>query len=156
MMPQSATPSDPYNALMVVLSPAQQAWRDVSSLALVKADIPVTIAMVVTAVARSDQPMTQKALAVETRIDPGALVHLLDQCEARGLLVRISKAGDRRSKEIELLPAGQHLADRIDTVLDALRRDLLGKMPMADVNTAVHVLRTLEQRALVWAGKVPT
>jgi MarR family transcriptional regulator for hemolysin len=141
---------------MLLLTPAHQAWRDISSLALVKAGIPVTIAMVVTAVARSDRLMTQKALAVETRIDPGALVHLLDQCETEGLLVRISKAGDRHSKEIDLLPAGQHLADRIDTVLDALRCDLLDKIPMADVNTAVHVLRTLEQRALVWAGKVPT
>lgn len=152
-MPSST--NDLLDTLMLALLPAQSAWRDCSSLALVKAGIPATTAMVITAVARSQSAMTQKSLAMETHIDPGALVHILDKCEADGLVVRINKAGDRRSKEIELLPAGRVLASRIDTQLDSLRCDLLDNVPLADVKAAVRVLRTLEQRALVWAGKAP-
>lgn len=122
---------------------------------LIKFGIPEAVASILSTVARSTQPTTQRALAVETFIDPVELVYLLDQCETDGLLVCVSQTGDGHGKEVRLLPAGRRLVDRIDIVLDSLRRDLLNNIPTTDVSAAVQVLNTLEQRALVWVGKVP-
>lgn len=52
-------------------------------------------------------PMLAGELAVAVGLDRGAMTRQLDQLEARGLLRRCAKQGDRRACRIELTDAGR-------------------------------------------------
>ena len=49
-------------------------------------------------------------LARLAELSPGAMTRLLDKLEARGLIVRVADADDRRVLNIRLTPAGQQIA----------------------------------------------
>jgi DNA-binding MarR family transcriptional regulator len=53
------------------------------------------------------EPMTQKALGSELQIDRTTIVALIDDLEARGLVVRVRDTRDRRAFLIQATPAGE-------------------------------------------------
>ncbi|QKS01971.1 MarR family transcriptional regulator [Sphingomonas sp. CL5.1] len=112
--------------------------------------LSTSLATVVLLASRLGPHVQQKILALELGINPAALVRLLDQGEAAGVLVRNDVEGDRRSKAIELLPEGRRLAERMERTLAELRRQLLGDVPRAEIDAATRMLRLLEERAARW------
>ena len=132
------------------LQPVRRAWVQAATRQLTGIDVSTSLATVILFASRLGRTSHQRALAVELGVNPAALVRLLDHGEAMGLLIRRDAIEDRRSKIIELLPEGQRLAVFIEETLSKLRRDLLGDIPEADVETAIRVLRLIEERAAGW------
>src|SRR3546814_2705919 len=116
--------------------------------ALANSGLSVSVAAVVVLVARLGPGVQQKVLAIEAGVNPAALVRTLDQGEAAGLLTRRDVPENRRIKVIDLLPEGQKLAQQMEASLAALRKKVLGDIPMQDIETATRVLRLLEAGAL--------
>lgn len=140
-------PHDPIGDLISVLRPVRRAWVQAANKTLAEVGLPTSLGAVIVVTARLGEHVQQKVLAAEVGVNPAALVRTLDQGEAAGLLVRTSIEGDRRGKSVSLSPEGRVLARRMEDTLATLQADLLGDVPMADILTATHVLRTLIDRA---------
>ncbi|RDI97803.1 MarR family transcriptional regulator [Dyella solisilvae] len=136
----------PY-ALTVALQPTRQAWQQAAGAALAGTGLSVTLATPVLLVSRMGDGISQQALAEKIGVHPAALVRTLDQAEQAQLLERRVAPGNRRQRAIYLLPEGQRVAAEMERSLRALRTELLGDVPPEDLETAVRVLQTLEERA---------
>jgi DNA-binding MarR family transcriptional regulator len=55
---------------------------------------------------------SQQAVAAQLQIPPSRMVAIVDELEARGLLERRLRPGDRRVRTLHLTPAGRALAER--------------------------------------------
>jgi MarR family transcriptional regulator for hemolysin len=77
-----------------------------------------------------------------------ALVRLVDQVEALGLVGRRTDAQDRRANRIFLTDAGRAMVGRIETSLRAIRQHLFEGVDDQDLDTANRVLAWLDQRML--------
>jgi MarR family transcriptional regulator for hemolysin len=137
-------------ALTNALQPARRAWVQAAGRVLAGTGLSTSLATVVLLASRLGPSVQQKTLALELGVNPAALVRLLDQGEAAGLLVRNGVEGNRRSKVVDLLPEGQRLAAKMERIVAALRKKLLGDLSTEEVDTATRVLRVLEERAVAW------
>lgn len=92
---------------------------------------------------RSGRTVSELGAAVGSR--PATLTGILDRLERRGLIVRSSRPGDRRSVIIDLTPEGARVATRIRRTMAAVERRALVDLPPAAVDAARSVLRALTQ-----------
>ncbi|MCW2336545.1 MarR family transcriptional regulator for hemolysin [Sphingobium sp. B2D3A] len=76
-------------------------------------------------IARSPEPSAQIAIAKRIGIEGPTLTRMLDTLEADGLVVRLQDPSDRRTKLIQLTPAGQEALDEIMAVAHAFRASVL-------------------------------
>lgn len=129
------------------LQPVRRAWVQVASNVMTELGLSSSLGTAIVLISRLGPAVPQKELALEVGVNPAALVRTLDQGEAAGLLKRNAASGDRRSNTVSLLPKGEELAEAIERRLVELRRALLGNLPAQDIETAKHILRTLEERA---------
>jgi MarR family transcriptional regulator, transcriptional regulator for hemolysin len=132
----------------LALTPARKAWAQAIGIALTDDKLPMSLAVAIVLASRLGADAHQRVLATEIGINPAALVRVLDQGEAAGLLRRRDVPGNRRTKTVELLPAGKELADRMEKTLMALRSKMLRDVPLEEVETATRVLRALEAQSL--------
>ncbi|MCL2655898.1 MAG: MarR family winged helix-turn-helix transcriptional regulator [Betaproteobacteria bacterium] len=130
------------------IQPARRAWVQAIGAGLSDARLPLSLVVVIVLASRMEPAAHQRMLADEIGINPAALMRVLDQGEAAGLLKRCGVPGNRRMKTVELLPAGKALAARMETAWMALRARMLRDVPLPDVETATRVLRTLEAESL--------
>lgn len=136
----------------IAIPPAKRAWTQAIGIALTDDRLPMSLAVAVVLTARLGTDAHQHVLAAEIGINPAALVRVLDQGEAMGLLKRCDVPGNRRAKQIELLPAGQTLAEKMEGVLAALRARMLQGISLEDVQAATRVLRALEAKSLAYVA----
>jgi len=88
------------------------------------------------------EPHTLRALAERLAADPPYVTLMVDDLEERGLVQRTPHPEDRRSKLVELTPAGRDAAARADAIMDeppAALRDL----PAEDLAALLPVLERL-------------
>src|SRR3546814_12903514 len=88
-----------------------------------------------------DAGIRQNVLAEEVGVNPGAMVRILDQAEAAGLLERRASAEDRRVNTVHILPKGQCLAEKMEAAVADLREALLGDLPVEDIETRSEARR---------------
>ncbi|MGV9317774.1 MarR family winged helix-turn-helix transcriptional regulator [Streptomyces sp. NPDC003660] len=100
---------------------------------------------------RSGRPLTAKALAASVMIGSAALTNRVDRLVARGLVVRESVPGDRRSLHIALTDAGRDLVDRVVEGHVRNQRKILSGLEDADRDELGRILREL----LVSLGDTP-
>lgn len=136
----------------IAIPPAKRAWTQAIGIALTDDKLPMSLAVAVVLAARLGADAHQHALATEIGINPAALVRVLDQGEAMGLLKRCDVPGNRRAKTVELLPAGQALAQKMEATLAALRARMLQGISLEDVRAATRVLRSLEAQSLAYVA----
>lgn len=129
------------------LQPVKRAWQRAVSEAIADYDISMSLAMLMVLVYRHPDGITQKLLAEELGINPGALVRLLDQAAQEQWLERCEVAGDRRVKTLHVLPKGAELAEKLVKVADHLRQELMADVPEEDIECATRVLRQFENNA---------
>jgi MarR family transcriptional regulator, lower aerobic nicotinate degradation pathway regulator len=89
-------------------------------------------------------PMAQRQLADLLDIDPGRVVALIDDLEARGLVARTVDPDDRRRNLLTLTKDGRSLTMRAARLAVAVEKDLLEAL---DESERVR-LRALLQKAL--------
>ena len=136
----------------LAIPPARKAWTQAIGIALTDDKLPMSLAVAIVLASRLGAGAHQHVLATEIGINPAALVRVLDQGESAGLLRRRDVPGNRRTKTIELLPAGKALADRMEKTLMALRARMLRAVPLQEIEIATRALRTLEAESLAYVA----
>ena len=136
----------------IAIPPARKAWTQAIGIALTDDKLSMSLAVAIVLASRLGADAHQHVLATEIGINPAALVRVLDQGEAAGLLKRCDVPGNRRTKTVELLPAGKVLAEKMEATLAALRARMLRDTPLEDVQTATRVLRSLEAQSLAYVA----
>ncbi|WP_435609541.1 MarR family winged helix-turn-helix transcriptional regulator [Pseudomonas knackmussii] len=142
-------------ALTNSLQPARRAWQMLASRALGASGLSLAVATPVLLVSRMGDGVLQNVLAERIGVHPAALVRTLDQAEAARLLERRMVPGNRRLRAIHLLDEGRRLAQRMEKELTALRAEVFGGIPGADVETAIRVLQLMEERAREFTAQWP-
>jgi DNA-binding MarR family transcriptional regulator len=92
------------------------------------------------------QCTSQKQLADQLTMDPGALTRLLKSLEAEGLVTRLGDPADNRVLSVALTPQGRELIDRAQPLREAFSSKALQGLPTGDLMTTMEVLQSLETR----------
>ncbi|BAV65315.1 MarR family winged helix-turn-helix transcriptional regulator [Sphingobium cloacae] len=148
-MPVDSSLFDLTNAVQ----PVRRVWGQAANTVITEFGLSPSLGTVVILTSRLGPAVHQKDLALEVGVNPAALVRTLDQGEAAGLLERKVVAGDRRSNVVSLFPRGTELAKAMEQKLAKLRRDLLGDLPVEEIQTAARILRALEERAQAYVRR---
>ncbi len=96
--------------------------------------------------ARAKAPMRQKDLAASLTLDSSSVVRILQGLENERLIERREDADDRRAKTIELTDEGRRRVKEVEAVASAVREELLGPVPDADIAAATRILTTICDR----------
>ena len=102
----------------------------------------MTIAMV----AKSREPMSQRALADLVGVEGPSMVSMLDRLEREGLVTRAPSPTDRRVKLVHLTEAGTALYKQVKEQANAVRGALLGDIDPAQLKAATELLELLRAR----------
>jgi DNA-binding MarR family transcriptional regulator len=89
---------------------------------------------------------TQKNLAAQLEMDPGALTRQLKVLESEGMVTRRRAAEDNRLSDVELTPAGVSLITRLQPRRRAFLRRTLQDFPDAELDATMAVLESMEAR----------
>ena len=90
-------------------------------------------------------PMSQTDLHQAMRIDPSALVQLLNPLEATGLVARRREAWDRRRHVVSLTAAGERRLVEAAEALSELEEELLGALTGEQRRQLVALLLTVRE-----------
>jgi len=102
----------------------------------------MTIAMI----AKSAEPMSQRALADLVGVEGPSMVSMLDRLEREGLVTRAPSPTDRRVKLVHLTDAGTTLYKQVKEQANAVRLALLGDIDPARLEAATELLELLRAR----------
>ncbi|NIA57324.1 MarR family transcriptional regulator [Massilia sp. TW-1] len=102
----------------------------------------MTIAMI----AKSGEPMSQRALADLVGVEGPSMVSMLDRLERDGFVVRAPSAQDRRVKLVQLTDAGSTVYAEVINEATTFRADLLAGVDPAALAAATTLLETLRKR----------
>jgi MarR family transcriptional regulator for hemolysin len=102
----------------------------------------VTIAMI----AKSAEPMSQRALADLVGVEGPSMVSMLDRLERDGFVTRAPSPTDRRVKLVHLTDAGRTVYAEVMKEATAVRADLLAGVDPAALAAATTLLETLRKR----------
>ena len=102
----------------------------------------MTIAMI----AKSREPMSQRALADLVGVEGPSMVSMLDRLEREGLVTREASPTDRRVKLVHLTDAGTTLYKQVKEQANAVRLALLGDIDPARLEAATELLELLRAR----------
>ena len=95
-------------------------------------------------VAKAQAPLSQSELANLVQVEAATMVSTLDRLEKAGLVERVASETDRRVKNIRITPAGQAIYDQVRDRADALRHDVIGRLPPDKLVQATKLLETLQ------------
>jgi len=102
----------------------------------------MTIAMI----AKSGEPMSQRALADLVGVEGPSMVSMLDRLERDGFVTRAPSPTDRRVKLVHLTDAGSTVYAEVMKEATAFRADLLADVDPAALAAATTLLETLRKR----------
>jgi MarR family transcriptional regulator for hemolysin len=102
----------------------------------------MTIAMV----AKSAEPLSQRALADQVGVEGPSMVSMLDRLERDGFLLRSPSPLDRRVKLVGLTDTGRQVYEEVRREAIAVRGSLLDGIEPAALAAATGVLETLRAR----------
>jgi MarR family transcriptional regulator for hemolysin len=88
----------------------------------------------------------QTAIAKRIGIEGPTLTRMLDTLEAEGLVVRLADPSDRRTKLIQLTPAGGEALAEIQMVADGFRHQVLEELDDGELDGVTETLRNLLTR----------
>jgi DNA-binding MarR family transcriptional regulator len=100
----------------------------------------VTADLVAIGLLHQQEPQRPSRIGEQTGLTPGSVTALLDRLEARGYLIRVRPAEDRRRLHVWLTPQGRALGDTlVDVLLPGLTRIVEGIGP-EDCRTVIGAL----------------
>ena len=91
-------------------------------------------------------PITTSLLSARLAIQWPPLIRTLNSLEADGLVRRTENPNDRRSRHIEITPAGRAVVEQVQPVLSEIRSAVFAGLSIEDMQLATRVL------AMVVAG----
>ena len=90
-------------------------------------------------------PLMQTELAKNLGVGRAALGSVIDVLEARGLVERQPKPGDRRVWMVATTPAGHQLSDRVSKIDERLRQELRSGVSRKERRELTQLLNRLRQ-----------
>jgi MarR family transcriptional regulator for hemolysin len=102
----------------------------------------MTIAMV----AKTPEPLSQRALADLVGVEGPSMVSMLDRLERDGFVTRAPCTTDRRVKLVQLTAAGAKVYDEVHKEGTAIRATLLEGLDPQALAAATELLETLRRR----------
>jgi MarR family transcriptional regulator for hemolysin len=91
----------------------------------------------------ADPAVTTSALSLRLGIKWPPLVRTLNELEADGLVRRTGNPDDKRSRLIEITPAGYEVAMQVQPVLAKVRADVLAGLDQDELILATRLLDTI-------------
>lgn len=91
---------------------------------------------------------SQIQLAKAIGIEQPSLVRTLDQLEEKGLITRSTCTSDRRAKRIKLTRQAEPIIEKVESVIDATRDDILSGISHEEINQMVNLITRLEKNIL--------
>ena len=95
---------------------------------------------------RQQEGLSQVDLADVLELQPISLVRLLDRLVDHKLLERKPDPNDRRANRLFLTPKGRKLVDDLDSLRDAVARDVLRDIPENAVESTLETLVEMKER----------
>ncbi len=95
---------------------------------------------------RQQEGLTQVDLADVLELQPISLVRLLDRLVDHKLLERKPDPKDRRANRLFLTPKGRKLVDDLDSLRDAIAKDVLRDIPENAVESTLETLVEMKER----------
>jgi MarR family transcriptional regulator for hemolysin len=102
--------------------------------------------MTVAMIARSDEPLSQRALADLVGVEGPSMVSMLDRLERDGLVTRAASPTDRRVKLVQLTDAGKTIYAEVIKEAAPFRAGLLADLDPQALAAATLLLETLRKR----------
>ena len=118
-------------------------WRTRFDNELKGLNLTCSRALALACLARAGEPMTQTNLAMELGIENPSCVRLVDGLQSRNLVDRQAVGEDRRANYVVLTKAGVLLADRVATMMAALRNQFMRGIDPKDLSVATRVLSVI-------------
>ena len=121
-------------------------------------DLPLALKPVHAGVLRllhAGEPFTQRALAERLGVLPSQLVALLDDLEARGLVIRAPDPSDRRSRRLVLTARGGAAHEEVERVTAELELELFAALAEGEREVLRGLLVRLAADAALTAGVHP-
>lgn len=141
-MHPSLSPEAEFSATLLLLG---RAWRRRVDEAVGPLGLSEATAWPLVLIRRGGGGMRQGAVAEALGIEGPSLVRLLDQLCAAGLVERHDDKLDRRAKTLHLTERGATLAERVDLLLEGVRRELLAGVSAEDLAACLRVFRTVSR-----------
>ena len=133
-------------ALSSELVVSARAWRKVADQALSAFGISSSAALPLLMIGRlGDEGVRQVTLAHASGIEGPSLVRVLDQVCAAQLARRDDDPADGRAKIVSLTENGRALVQKIETQLSELRERVLKDVTLAELETALRVMRRFSE-----------
>jgi MarR family transcriptional regulator for hemolysin len=91
--------------------------------------------------------LTQAEIAARLGVEEPSVVTLLHRLEREDWITRTNSALDRRCKMVVLGRRAQRVITRINSTAETLRHELMGGIPISDLQTCMNVLASIRDRA---------
>lgn len=88
-------------------------------------------------------PVTTSLLSARLAIQWPPLIRTLNSLEADGLIHRTENPNDKRSRHIEITPAGMEVVQQVQPVLSDIRSSVFAKLSEEDMTLATRVLEMI-------------
>ena len=128
----------------VALHYAYRAWRVALDRGLRDLDISQAGWVAVAYVAKATAPLSQSELAAQVGVEAATMVSTLDRLEKAGLVERVASETDRRVKHLRVTSAGQAIYDKVKARADAVRAEIIGRLPPDKLLQATELLEQLQ------------
>lgn len=129
--------------MMITMTQVSRAYTAVCNKLASRFGLTQAIAWPIVAISRLGDGIRPGVIADAVGIEPSSVVRLIDQLVASGLLERREDANDRRAKLLFLTEKGRGKVKEIEMALVPLRRRLLQGLTDTELDTCMHVFRTL-------------
>ncbi len=93
-----------------------------------------------------DGPLSMSELSRALDVTPRAVTGLVDGLESDGFARRTEHPSDRRTTLVELTPTGRRFCREMRAGLERIARDLLGDVPVADLEAGSALLDVVRER----------
>jgi MarR family transcriptional regulator for hemolysin len=142
----SGLPESPEEGFSKALHGSARLWRLALDKRLKHLGIGQAAWMTIATIAKSDAPMSQRALADLVGVEGPSMVSMLDRLERDGYVTRAPCPNDRRVKLAHLTDAGRTVYAEVRKVAEAFRTELLAGVDPDALAAAARVLETVRAR----------
>lgn len=129
--------------LMITMTQVSRSYKAACDKIAVRYGLTQAVAWPIVAISRMGEGVRPGVIADAVGIEPSSVVRLIDLLAGSGLIERRDDIHDRRAKLIFLTPKGREKVKQIETALVPLRRELLQGLTDKELDTCMHVFKTL-------------
>ena len=124
--------------LMITMTQVSRSYKAACDKVAAQYGLTQAVAWPIVAISRMGDGVRPGVIA-----DASSVVRLIDLLADSGLIERRSDTNDRRAKLIFLTPEGHKKVKQIEAALIPLRRELLQGLTEEELDTCMHVFKTL-------------